>query len=81
MKAPDTRIFIHNPGRIAFGPVGTVELTLAQVEQLHAFHMGVLTVSFDGPTRDHHLACARTFRHAMADHGRWRTGAATGAFS
>lgn len=74
MRAPTTRHFIHNTGKIAFDPVGRLEFTLAQVESLGAHHMSHLIFAISSGDEEQialHRAAERTFRLAMEDHTRW----------
>lgn len=79
MRVPAPDVFIHTRDRIAFGPLGLLELTLAQVVALHAFHMRGLTAAAlagDLDQHDQHRAAERVFRRAMEDHSRHHMGRA-----
>jgi len=70
MRAPSPDIFIHTRDQIAFGPLGLLELTLAQVEALQAFHMRGMTAAAlagDLDQHDQHQAASTAPRGDRAE--------------
>ena len=76
MRAPDTRIFIHRKGRIAFGPVGVLELTVEQSSALAKHHLDEMKAAAavgDAVGHDRHYRAERLFRSAVEDHSKQRS--------